>query len=105
MSESTDLIDELLRAAFGTGNEAVVETVVENVARVEVLDCQQHGEHTFEVWMGSPSSWSGGDLEAIEALFTVREIGVYGDPALRGTEEGNSLDGALHAVLRIKNVY
>jgi hypothetical protein len=65
------------------------------------VDVQQDDSGAFEFWLDNPSSITGDELDDVQSLFEVHEIGVYGDPLLAGTDEGGPNEGLFHMVLSI----
>ena len=99
-SDDADVVNRLLRSAFGNGEEEVVQTLIEHVAGTAVFDLHRPGNRNeFEVWFGGNASLTGDELRALQRLFDVKEMGVYGDRNLAGTEEDNGLEGRFHAIL------
>jgi hypothetical protein len=102
MTETTDeAVDKLLRAAFAGSSEDVVVAVLESLTSTEVKDVQSHSSGEFEFWLDSPPAITGDELDDVQSLFEVHEIGVYGDPLLAGTDEGGPNEGLFHMVLSI----
>lgn len=96
----TEATNRLLRAAFTGGNSEILRDVIGAVAGVDVVELDvRDGGDEIEVWMGSPGAITGSELRDLQRLFEIGEMGVYGDPNLAGTPEGDRTDGAFHAVL------
>jgi hypothetical protein len=54
-------------------------------------------DSVFELWLRS--GMDAEELAAVEDIWTIEEIGVYGDPELAGTPEGSHLEGKFHVIL------
>jgi hypothetical protein len=103
MTADEEAVKEMLYSLFDLGPERAVTLVVETATTVDVVDIQRHSDGTYEVWMEGAGAWTGEELERIQTVFDVKEVGSYGDPLLRGTTEGSGLDGAFHAILDPKD--
>lgn len=93
----------LLRRVFGTDPEAVTEAVLNTIINAPgdaVAEVAGHGERDIEVWLNT--NLTEKEKDDVEVLYRIREVGVYGDPALAGTDEGSDLEGKtyLHLALR-----
>jgi hypothetical protein len=74
---------ELISKALEIENDAdMVKTIVENVANITIEEiANRDGE--FEIF-AKPSGITGKELNNLQELFRVREIGIYGDPEIPG---------------------
>lgn len=96
-----DEINELLRMAFEGGFAEIVRQVVIRTTDSDVVEIQGHDDGTFEMWFArTTAGFTGEELSNLQTLFEVKELGIYGDPQLAGTESGTELEGHLHAVLK-----
>lgn len=94
---------DLLHEAFGDNLEEItrslLDTIVDGPSDTVVLDAQAASDGSdVEVWLST--NLTEDELDAVESLYRVREVGVYGDPALAGTEAGGNLDGTVYLHLR-----
>ena len=72
---------ELISKALELESDSdMVKTIVENIANISIEDiANRDGE--FEIF-AKPSGITGKELNNLQELFTIKEIGIYGDPKI-----------------------
>lgn len=76
----TKRLNALIGALDLDSDSELIKTVIQNVGKVTVEDIGEV-KNGYEVFM-RPHSFTGRELENLQEIFEVKEIGIYGDPEI-----------------------
>ena len=79
MTESTKerRFDLMCKALEMESDSQMVKTIVEHIANIDIEDIQET-KGSFEIF-AKPTGITGKRLNNLQELFTIQEIGIYGD--------------------------
>ena len=94
MATKQKRVENRVNEIISSPGRAVVE--ISEIGSTEHMVAED-GDSVFELWLRS--GMDAEELAAVQDIWTIEEVGVYGDPELAGTPEGSHLEGKFHMVL------